>query len=145
MQLETIYSLCSAVAMAGWTALAFAPLARNRLVLGARLVSVVLCIAYVVQMSSITEDTGGSFSTLAGVTALFAAPGNVMMGWTHYLAFDLFIGSWEIEDAGREGIAHWAMIPILFLTLMLGPIGLLTYLSIRSLHRAKAGKAAFSS
>jgi Domain of unknown function (DUF4281) len=144
VQLETIYSLCSAIAMAGWIALAFAPFARNRVVGGARLVSAVLCVAYIVQMATITEDTGGSFSTLKGVTALFTSPGNVMMGWTHYLAFDLFVGSWEIEDAGREGIAHWAMLPILFLTLMLGPVGLLTYFCVRSIHRARHGKAVFA-
>jgi hypothetical protein len=55
-----------------------------------------------------------------------------MLGWTHYLAFDLFIGSWEIEDAGKRGIPHWLMVPILLLTFMLGPIGLLTYFIVRT-------------
>jgi Domain of unknown function (DUF4281) len=52
------------------------------------------------------------------------------MGWTHYLAFDLFIGSWAIEDSSERGVPHWLMIPILALTFLLGPIGLLTYLII---------------
>ena len=68
------------------------------------------------------------------MTALFSLPGNVMLGWTHYLSFDLFVGAWEIEDAGRIGIPHWAMIVPLGLTFMFGPIGLLTYSIIRTIH-----------
>jgi Domain of unknown function (DUF4281) len=132
MSLETIYSLCSLIAVAGWLALAFAPLARERLIGIARILALVLCAAYIVQMLTITEASGGDFSTLAGVTALFSKAGNVMMGWTHYLAFDLFIGSWEIEDAQKRGIPHWLMIPILILTFLLGPIGLLTYFIVRT-------------
>jgi hypothetical protein len=61
-------------------------------------------------------------------------PGNVMLGWTHYLAFDLFTGAWEVEDAGKIGLPHWVMIVPLLLTFMLGPVGLLTYAIIRTLH-----------
>lgn len=137
MPLEQIYSLCSLVALCGWLCLAAAPIGKDRLVLAARIFSALLCAAYLTQMFTITEPTGGDFSTLEGVSRLFSAPGNVMLGWTHYLAFDLFIGSWEIEDSGREGIAHWAMIPFLILTFLLGPIGLLGYLIVRSIHRKR--------
>lgn len=137
MTLEQIYSACSLIAIAGWICLLVSPLARPRLILSARLCALALCVTYLTQMFTITEPTGGDFTTLAGVTRLFSAPGNVMLGWTHYLAFDLFIGSWEIEDAGREGLPHWAMVPILFLTFMLGPIGLLVYFIVRSLNRSR--------
>jgi Domain of unknown function (DUF4281) len=144
MPLEQIYSLCSLVALGGWLCLAAAPVGRGRLILAARIFAALLCLAYFTQMFTITEPTGGNFSTLAGVTQLFSSPGNVMLGWTHYLAFDLFVGSWEIEDAGREGIAHWAMIPFLILTFLLGPIGLLGYLIVRSIHRTRNGGAVFA-
>ena len=135
MALEAIFSLCSLVAMAGWLALFAAPLARPRLILVARIASLILCAAYLVQLFTITQPVeGASFSTLAGVAALFSLPGNVMLGWTHYLAFDLFIGAWEIEDSNRVGIAHGAMIVPLVLTFLFGPIGLLTYFAIRTIH-----------
>jgi hypothetical protein len=137
MQLESIFSFCQGFALVGWSALILAPLARGHLVNAARLVSALLCLAYLIQLFTITQPSGGNFSSLAGVTALFAAPGNVMLGWTHYLAFDLFIGSWEVEDAGREGVTHWLIIPILILTLMFGPIGLLVYLLIRTANRVR--------
>lgn len=135
MNLEVIFSLCSLVAVIGWLALLMVPLARTRLIRVARLMVIILCAAYVTQMFTITQPVrGASVSTLAGVVALFSLPGNVMLGWTHYLAFDLFVGSWEVDDAGKLGLAHWAMIVPLFLTFMLGPIGLLTYVAIRTIH-----------
>jgi Domain of unknown function (DUF4281) len=135
MTLEKIFSLCSLLAMAGWLALLAAPLARLRLVFAARIVSLVLCAMYGVQLFTITTPAAGAgFSTLAGVSALFSMPGNVMLGWTHYLAFDLFIGAWAIEDSNRIGIPHWAMIVPLVLTFLFGPIGLLTYAVIRTIH-----------
>jgi Domain of unknown function (DUF4281) len=135
MSLETIFSLASLAAVIGWLALLAAPLARPRLIIVARLMAIILCAAYFTQLFTITQPVqGGSFSTLAGVTALFSLPGNVMLGWTHFLAFDLFVGSWEIENAGKLGLPHWAMIVPLFLTFMLGPIGLLTYVAIRTIH-----------
>ena len=132
MHLEGIYSGASALAMIGWLALALAPLQRSSCVAFARILALLLAAAYVAQFFFTTENVeGAGFGSLAEVSALFTAPGNVMMGWTHYLAFDLFIGSWEVEDAEREGIPHWLVLPCLFFTLMLGPIGLLLYFTIR--------------
>lgn len=53
------------------------------------------------------------------------------VGLVHYLAFDLFIGSWQVRDAQAHGISHWFVIPCLILTFMLGPTGLLLYFVIR--------------
>jgi hypothetical protein len=53
------------------------------------------------------------------------------MGWVHYLAFDLFVGSWQLRDAKRLDIAHVQLIPCLLLTLLLGPIGLVCYFALR--------------
>lgn len=133
MNLEGIFSGLSVLAMLGWVALALAPLQRTLCVAFARILALLLAAAYLGQFFLTTvEVDGAGFGTLAGVVALFSAPGNVMMGWTHYLAFDLFIGSWETEDAAKAGVPHWLLLPCLFLTLMLGPIGLLLYFAIRT-------------
>jgi hypothetical protein len=132
MSLETIYSICSGLAFAGWACLALAPIARGKIVLIARAFALILCAAYLAQFFfTTTPMAGASFTSLAGITALFSAPGNVMLGWTHYLAFDLFIGSWIVEDAGKNAVPHWVVLPCLFFTLMLGPIGLGLYFLLR--------------
>jgi hypothetical protein len=72
-----------------------------------------------------------SVMSLAGISAAFANPRTLLVGWVHYLVFDLFVGAWEARDAQRHGIPHLLLIPCLFLTFMAGPMGLLLYLAIR--------------
>ncbi|KEY19408.1 ABA4-like family protein [Kaistella antarctica] len=47
--------------------------------------------------------------------------------WYHFLAFDLFVGSWILKDAQKLGIPHLTIIPCLLFTFMLGPLGFLIY------------------
>src|SRR5215831_3015326 len=77
----------------------------------------------------------GGFSTLAGVGTLFSNPWLLLAGWMHYLAFDLLVGSWELEDAAERGIPHWIVVPCLLLTFMFGPAGWLLYRIVRSIRR----------
>ena len=135
MTTDRLFDVANLIALLGWIALAFAPLARARLVLAARVIGVTLALAYAgLLITSLAGGgtEGGSFTSLEGVTALFARPEAVLVGWVHYLAFDLWVGAWAVEDAGKRGVPHWAMVPVLFLTLMAGPIGLLVYLAARA-------------
>ena len=63
--------------------------------------------------------------------ALFTSPFAVLAGWVHYLAFELFVGAWEVRDARRRNVPHLLVVPCLALTLMLGPAGLMSYLMLR--------------
>ena len=135
MSAETLFAAANATALIGWVLLAFAPLRRAALVLGARIVAVGMAVLYAGLL--IGAVTGGGamevdFTTLSGLTAGFARPEAVLVGWVHYLAFDLWVGAWAVEDAGRRGVPHWVMLPVLFLTLIAGPIGLLVYLALRT-------------
>lgn len=71
------------------------------------------------------------FSTLEGIVSLFAVPEAVLIGWIHYLAFDLLIGNWIVNETRRLSITHWLAIPSLLLTFMFGPIGFLLFLIIK--------------
>jgi hypothetical protein len=59
----------------------------------------------------------------------------------HYLAFDLFVGSWEVRDSRVHGIPHWFVLPCLFLTFMFGPAGWLLYLTVRVVRTHNAAIA----
>lgn len=69
---------------------------------------------------------------LAGVQSLFANPAVVVAVWAHLIAFDLFIGRWIYLDA--HDLHPLVVGPILFLTILLSPIGLTVYLIIRTLR-----------
>jgi hypothetical protein len=90
-----------------------------------------LAVVYVVLLAATLPGAEGGFSSLAGVSALFDDPWALLAGWTHYLAFDLFIGGWEVRDARQRGVRHLFVVPALVLTFLVGPAGLLLYLAIR--------------
>lgn len=69
--------------------------------------------------------------TLDGVAELLGAPAGAAAGWAHMIAFDLFVGRWSYLDSRKRGIPVLLMAPILFLTIMLGPLGLAAYLAVR--------------
>jgi len=132
---ETLFSVASAVVLPGWLLLAFAPRWRN----GAALVSGVvipalLAVGYLALIAARWGGAEGGYSSLADVAGLFSDPWLLLAGWVHYLAFDLFIGAWEVRDAGRLGIPHALVLPCLVLTFLFGPIGLLAYGAVRALR-----------
>lgn len=69
--------------------------------------------------------------SLSGVSLLFQNPTVLLAGWVHYLVFDLFVGAWITRDAVKNEFSQPLLIPILLLTLMLGPLGLGSYLLLR--------------
>ena len=76
-----------------------------------------------------------SFTTIDGVRAIFATDGGVTVGWTHYLAFDLFVGCWIAERADAAGVSRWVQAPILALAFVAGPAGLLVWLVVAAARR----------
>ncbi|MEE4155098.1 MAG: ABA4-like family protein [Erythrobacter sp.] len=85
---------------------------------------------------------GADFTTIAGIRAIFASDAGVVIGWTHYLAFDLFVGLWIARDADAKFFSRLVQAPILVATFMAGPLGLIIWLLIRE-PRARA-KGRFS-
>lgn len=129
---DQIFSLANTTALIGWLILIFA----GRLRWAASLITGVilpalLAVLYIGLLGAHWGETQGGFSTLNAVGALFSNRWLLLGGWVHYLAFDLFIGSWEVRDAQLNGIPHWMVIPCLILTFLFGPAGLLCYLTLR--------------
>jgi hypothetical protein len=135
---ESVFSLCGMLAIAGWILLVVLPRSSARFV-SSVLIPAMLGIIYAVLISIRFWGAEGGFGTLAQVASLFRDPWLLLAGWIHYLAFDLFIGAWQVRDARALGIPHLAVIPCLLLTFLFGPIGLLLYLGLRaSLRKAIA-------
>ncbi len=139
LMLDTIFSVCSALAMVGWAGLVFLP----RLpfvvnVLARVIIPLSIAVLYVFLMATnfSAAPAEGGFGSLAGVRALFTVDGLLLAGWIHYLAFDLFVGSWEVSDARAQGIHHLLLVPCLIATFMVGPAGLALYFIVKYSHRA---------
>ena len=89
----------------------------------------------VVTLAGAPSSGGLDFGSLAGVMRLFDAPWGALAGWVHYLCFDLFVARWVMNDAPDGG---YRLAPVLFLTLMAGPVGLLLYTAGRRFFRGPA-------
>lgn len=99
---------------------------------------------YVLLMVPLLCCSGGAgfsqMGSLKGITALFAKESAVMVGWVHYVVFDLWTAQHIVHDArkiyvDRVGnvwkIPHVAVVPCLLATLLAGPAGLLGYYLLR--------------
>jgi hypothetical protein len=128
---ESLFSVVNLLAIAAWLPMLVYPQARWTSTILPVAIPAALAIVYTALIALTLGRTDGGFSSLAGVRALFADPWALLAGWIHYLAFDLFIGGWEVRDARSRGIRHIVIVPALVLTFLLGPAGLLLYLGIR--------------
>jgi hypothetical protein len=86
---------------------------------------------YVVLLAQGLPEAEGGFDSIAGVRGLFANDSALTAGWLHYLAFDLFVGTWLARDSVERGLHPLLVAPCLPLTLMFGPAGLLAYFLLR--------------
>ena len=144
MTADALFQLCNSVAMAGWLLLVVtgwstrASRIVSSLITGL-LVPALLSGFYLVLILTHWSGHKGGFNSLSNVMLLFTDRWLVLAGWVHYLAFDLFIGSWQVRDARRNGVPFIVVLPCLALTFLFGPIGLLLYLLVAAVvSRGKA-------
>jgi hypothetical protein len=147
-----LFGFTNALALAGWVMLALLPR-------GPRLFAIVmygcvaiLCLIYAVlfillfghlvdpgRIAGAAVPDLGDYS-VAGLRPLFASDGGIVIGWTHYLAFDLFVGLWIAKDADHKGFSRLAQAPFLLATLLAGPIGLFAWLVTREARARRVAR-----
>ncbi len=137
-KLSLIFKVASRFTLVGWILLAAFPGWEYSIPATMGIVVLLLCAlyTYLIFLGKHLDEPGqkvkGDFWSLTGVMGLFKSPRAVLAGWVHYLAFDLAVGVFIVVDAARYDIHQLLLLPILVLTLMLGPAGLLAYFILRS-------------
>ena len=136
MSPDQIFSVVNLIALLSWVLLAAWP-RQHRVpqIVAGLVVPALLATVYVAIISTKWGEGTVGFSSLNDVSALFGNPWLLLAGWTHYLAFDLLVGSWEVQNARERGIPQLLVVPCLILTFLFGPAGWLLYLIVRSVHR----------
>jgi len=135
MSPDSVFQTCSTIAMVGWIVLlVISPFwsSFDKFLIGIIITLFAIVYAWLI-FQVFTPGDFEKFSSLYGVMELFTDKTAVTAGWVHYLAFDLLTGIWIKKNAQKYNIHHLILIPCLLFTFMLGPIGLLLYLLVRSI------------
>ena len=136
MSWEIIFMLINAVVVPAWLLLILSPRWRTtQLVVHSGIYPIglgaVYAVALIASMFFGQSAEGTGFDSIGAVSALFDHPNGVIVGWTHYLVFDLFVGAWIGRDARRLGLPHLSVVPCMIATSLFGPVGLLAYFLLR--------------
>jgi len=147
---QALFSLTNGVAVIAWAVLLLAPRRPAPLSLVLYLGVGMLCLAYSAMFVALfgdfadpVRDAGAPMPSLMnysvdGLQDFFRSDGGLVLGWTHYLALDLFTGLWIARDGDAKGFSRLAQAPVLLATFLAGPLGLLIWLAVRE-RRARVG------
>lgn len=131
MNYDWLFSAVNVSVIPAWLLLVVLPKHQiTKLVVHSYLYPMLLGALYIWLMITSWGGDGG-MDTLQNLKTSFGRDEILVLGWVHYLVFDLFIGAWMSRDSRTLGIHHLTLIPCLVLTLFAGPIGLVSYLIIR--------------
>ncbi len=138
---HALFTLTNLWAMLAWALLLLAPrkpLTHSAIMyLGVGLLCLIYLVVFALVLGGLADPAAqpgagkAGFGSIEEVRNLFLSDGGVVIGWTHYLAFDLFTGLWISRDADAKGFGRIAQAPFLLLTFIVGPVGLFAWLTVR--------------
>ncbi|MCZ8135393.1 MAG: ABA4-like family protein [Porphyrobacter sp.] len=141
------FSMVNLLALIAWAGLILLPrwpaLLSGVLYLGVGLLCLIYATGLIGLLSGLIPNPqggGADFTTIEGVRSIFGSDAGVTIGWTHYLAFDLFVGLWIARDGDAKNISRFLQAPILLATFMAGPLGLGLWLLIREPAARRQGR-----
>jgi hypothetical protein len=135
MDAQLLFTLTFPLAAPFWALMILAPgWSVTRRVIGSPLIVVppMLVYAALVLPQFSTVFAAVASPELSGVAGLLATPVGAAAGWAHFIAFDLFVGRFIFLDSRERGIHPLVVAPVLVLTILLAPLGLLAHLLLRA-------------
>ena len=135
-----VFKIVGMLAMPMWILMVFLPKWKvTRFFIDYKIIPILLSIIYVIYIIQAMQIGGGmDFGSLQSVMALFTEEHAVLAGWVHYLAFDLLVGMWILNQNKTVKIHHLLIIPCLLASFMLGPDGFLLFMIMRAIKLKKA-------
>lgn len=104
-----------------------------------KVIPIILSLIYAIYIiQTLFSGPPMDFGSLESVMVLFTSENAVLAGWVHYLAFDLLIGMWMLNENKTLNIHPFLMAPCLIGAFMFGPIGFLLFMGIKSIKKQAA-------
>ena len=135
---EVIYLWVNLIVLPLWLLLIFLPSSNlSKVLINSITIPLLFSIAYIYvgyQIFLLEIPIYNAFNLYQGIDelyALFADEGFLVIFWLHFLAINLFVGSWIARDGVRNNIAKKIIFLPLIIVYFTGPLGLLLYWIIR--------------
>ena len=135
-----VFTIVGMLAMPMWVLLIFLPKwTATQFLIKYKVIPLILSLIYAFYIFQAIQIGGMmDFGSLQSVMQLFTAENAALAGWVHYLAFDLLIGMWMIQQNKNIGIHQVLMAPCLFGTFMFGPLGFLLFKIMKTLKQKQS-------
>jgi Domain of unknown function (DUF4281) len=140
MDPQTLFALAFPLAVPFWALMIFAPgWSWTRRIIASPLIVVPPLLVYVALLVPQFAAFAGPVvsADLPGLTAVLGTTAGTAAIWAHAIGFDLFVGRWMYLDSRERGVHPLVMAPLFVLTILLSPLGLLSYLLLRALLPAR--------
>lgn len=132
--MEIYFGLFNLIALIPWSLMIFFPdqkitgICIDKQIPVIMLSSIYLVLFFIQIFSS--NNTIVDFMDFNSVKQAFSNDLIMLLGWVHYLAFDLFIGIYIFENMKKQLKMRLSLRIILSITLFLGPVGYLIYVLV---------------
>lgn len=138
MSAATAFALLNLLVLPWWAVWIAAPRSRaaRRLASHAAIL-IALCAVYAILLPVALSSQGPAGPGFDALRQAFATPEVFLLGWTHYLAGDLFVGAWIVRESRRLQVEPR---PYLVFALLLCPIGLGAFLLRRAFRLRSFGQ-----
>lgn len=135
-----VFKIVGTLALPMWILLIVLPKWKvTRFLIDYKIVPVLLSVVYAIYIAKALIAGGMmDFGSLESVMQLFTVENAVLAGWIHYLAFDLLVGMWMVNQNQTLQIHPIILAPCLVGTFLFGPVGFLIFMIIKSIKRKNA-------
>ncbi|MBT2442273.1 DUF4281 domain-containing protein [Streptomyces sp. ISL-36] len=133
-----LFELSFLLAAPVWLLMIFAPRwpGTERLAASPLTVAPILAVYLVLALPVLPElwatVSSPDIDTFRDLVALANGAGAI---WAHVIAWDLLLGQWMYREGRRRGLSPLVMGPLLVLTILLSPVGLLIFLALRAARK----------
>jgi len=135
-----VFSIVNILVLPMWILMIFLPQWKaTRFLMDYKIIPLVLAVVYAVYVIQALATQGMmDFGSLESIMGLFTTQTAVLTGWIHYLAFDLVVGMWMVDQSKKLGIHKILMGVCLLGTFMFGPIGFMVFMIIKFIKEKPA-------
>ena len=146
LTLENIYIYSNYSILPFWVMLILIPNSRfTQIIINSIIIPLILASAYVyvlyqaILMDETISDIFKLYLSIDNLYTIFATESFLLIFWIHFLAVNLFLGSWVSRDAFKYNIPKKITVFPLILIYLTGPLGLVLYWVFRIFYAKKLG------